>query len=334
MRAVVFSALLLFAHQALAQQTGLAKIEHFWTLDKKSQTGAKSRIPAAQQNPLPFCFSTAASQLYDQAICMQAGSNCQKQPLTSFLAITPAGQGFLEPTRLNTVRGGIPIKSLEYLLQQGRVSLTNCNYNHLKPTDTNLTTYLLTQELAQSQLNWLKYKDRAPYLASYFKFAFKDVLTKLSPAISAELVQELIEAPVDVEKIAAILLLPAACTTNLEKPKQFTVKFTKIDLANLRQATKTIDKLLSQQKPIIVNFCSSKLIEGSLCEPNNPNLHSLIIIGKATVVHQITGNHRYAYWLVNSWGEEWQEKNMDGWVFADKLLENITGELIWLDPKP
>ena len=196
-----------------------------------------------------------------------------------------------------------------------------------------LVNYLLPQELKQAQLNWFKYKDRTEYLANYHKFVFKDILKKLNPEIDESLIKQLFEQSVDHEKIAAKVLLGDSCTNNLQKDNRFKIKFTKVDLTNLSLITQTIDKLLSQRKPIIVNFCTNKLIEGSLCEAKNSDLHSLVIIAKATVVHQITGDRRQAYWLVNSWGEEWQEKNTDGWVFADKLLENITGELIWLDPK-
>jgi hypothetical protein len=53
----------------------------------------------------------------------------------------------------------------------------------------------------------------------------------------------------------------------------------------------------------------------------------------AKATHRGTGDQRTAYWIVNSWGETWQEKNTDGWIFADSFLESVFAEIIWLDQK-
>lgn len=339
MQKIILYMLLLTASSSFAQQitsTSLEKLDTAWTINTKTKIGANTRILATSQDPFPFCFSTAAAMLYDQTICTLNNKDCTQQPPTSFLAITSAGQGLNVKERINPLVGGSPIRSLEYLLAMGPVSTAQCNYTWLttskNTSSSNYSVYRLNNDLKPAQDNWKKYKTTAPYLSRFHKFQYKQILSDINPNITQQEIDQLIEEPFNLEKITAQLLLPSSCWQTTEKSStQFELKFTKIDPKNLKQSFAIIEKLLKQKKPIIVNFCTTRPING-VCESyNNQNLHSFIIIAQATAVHKITEDKRTVYWVVNSWGETWQQQNSDGWVYADKLLEAVTGEIAWLE---
>lgn len=327
MRKIIFALLLVCNYSTAQTVTSLIKLDDSWKIDNKTKIGTSVRISATNQHPFPYCFATAATMLYDQTVCSLNNAKQCKNPQTSFLAISAAGQGFKELNKLNPNAGGSPIKSLNYLLNTGRVNESDCGYNNIF-NDTGL--YKLTYELRTLHEKYKKYEARAPYLSGYFKYEFTKTIKQLSSELDQQTIDELLSDYYDLEKITAKTLLNAKCFKPQEIDNKFQIKFTRVDSKDLKQAQLQIEKLLRQKKPIIVNFCTS-LNKNNEC--GNQTLHSLIIISQAKAVHKITEDKRTVYWLVNSWAEEWQQQNSDGWVYADKLLEALVGEIIWLELK-
>lgn len=324
MRKIVF--LLFFIASAVqAQQqtsTSLFRVDSSWTVDPKTRIGSINRIKATQQNPLPYCFSTAAAMLYDQTNCNTVG-RCEKQ--TSFLAITQAGQGLENTEQLDPKEGGSPFKSVKHLLTGQIVEYDKCNYANILRTGL----YRLTYDAKAYYENYHRYKQRAAYLSNYYRYLLKNVLEELNPRVSLDTVDDILQREkFDLNYVTFKTLLTSECfETRTDTANKYSVKFTKIDSKNIKPAILQIESLLRKKKPIIVSFCPTLTKDGKCSD----YLHSLIIVAQARVQHQITGDRRTAYWLVNSWGEEWQEQNSDGWVYADRLLEALVGELIWLE---
>lgn len=321
----LFTLLASIAHaQPYYDKPSLIPVENGWKIDSKTRVGATTRIKATQQNPLPFCFSTAAAMLFDQTRCTRENKNCEQQLATSFLAATPAGQK-LEMGEIDIVTGGNPYLSLNHILTNGFTTLDKCNYSQLE-TGNHLYNEIQNMTFLKSQ--WNRYKKYSNYLGNYYKNAFYSLLENYSKNISNEMKEVLLTGNFSNNEISSILLMKEDCWTNLQTDNRFTIKVEHFK-NNQKSAFTTAEKLLLRKIPFILNFCTN--YTNTLCDSNN--LHSFIVIAKAKAVNIITGDSRSAVWVVNSWGEEWQKKHADGWVFADALFANAIGEIIWLELK-
>lgn len=102
---------------------------------------------------------------------------------------------------------------------------------------------------------------------------------------------------------------------------------------------KQVVKGLKLGKPVLYpSLCISKDINGEFREG-----HSLVISGFKQV--RYTSEKKDVFKIHNSWGEDWQKNNNDGWVDADVICQNAakvkssdgsyrigSASVIWLDP--
>lgn len=324
MRKIIVILFFLFSTVQAQEQTSssLFKVDSSWIVDPKTRLGSETRIAATQQNPFPYCFSTAAAMLYDQTNCNMAGK-CDKP--TSFLAITQAGQNLENTEELNPQEGGSPLKSITSLLTGRIIDHDKCNYDVML---TRSGLYRLIYDAKSYYDNYHKYKQRAAYLSNYYRYLLKELLETINPRSTLDLVDNILQKEkFDLNYVTFKTLLNPECFDKNVNANKYSVKLTKIDSKNIKPAILQIENLLRKKKPIIVSFCPTLTHSGKCAD----SLHSLVIIAQARIQHRITGDRRTAYWLVNSWGEDWQQKNSDGWVYADRLLESLVGELIWLE---
>lgn len=83
---------------------------------------------------------------------------------------------------------------------------------------------------------------------------------------------------------------------------------------------RVIIKGLSMGKPIMLP---------SLCISMNTTLecsgvHAIVIAGYKKVYNKSSNTYKEVFKLHNSWGEQWQKTNNDGWVDADIVISNLT----------
>lgn len=89
---------------------------------------------------------------------------------------------------------------------------------------------------------------------------------------------------------------------------------------------------LSADRPILYPYLCAETVNGK-CKGN----HSIVISGYKKVC--CGGKCTDAFKVHNSWGQEWQDRNNGGWVFADHLLDQTTkvdkkfqkASVIWLE---
>lgn len=304
----------------------------YWTVDNTTRIGYTTRIKATQQNPYPFCFSTGAAMLYDQHRCQHEKKNCSKVNATSFLSVTPAGQK-LPQNRLDVDAGGNAVLSLKYLLEVGYTEHKRCNYNHLDSNDPEFNKkaiqMLHSYNMAKNyETAWNNHKDYAPYLERFYRMQWNNTLRIINPDLTDEATQDLLGRTENKQHLMAKVLMSDDCTKNLKRETRYKIRFkTNHDIEKDHEL---IESLLRQNKPVLINFCVQGKT-GDVCIGNNK--HAAIIVASAKATHRGTGDQRTAYWIVNSWGEPWQEKNNDGWIFADSFLESVFAELVWLDQK-
>lgn len=309
-------------------------VDDKWVISNKTIVGAKSRVESRDQHPYPFCFSYAAAILFDQHRCMAQGKDCATQPRSSALAITSAGQS-LSAGEINPSNGGVGSYSLKSLVENGNVLDSVCNYNIHDPSNpqyqTNLSTQLSsTSALLSYQKFWKKYRDYTPYLERYYRNQFLIAVRQINPNISeVETLDILKNSQTNNQLVGSVLLRPA-CFKNEKISNEYTIKTLIVESEKqVRSTFEIINKHLDRNIPIFVGLCNGSITNG-VC---SAAMHAAVIIARGYAYSKITGDKRTVYWIVNTWGEHWQEKNADGWVFADNLLASIQGELVWLEDK-
>jgi hypothetical protein len=303
--------------------------QKYWNLDLQNKIGYNTRIKATQQNPYPFCFSTGAAMLFDQQRCQTSKKDCTNITPTSFLMATAAGQS---SKVLNVEQGGNAVLSLKHLTETGFTEHQNCNYNHLDSTATNFNQQavemLQQYDVARrAEVSWNSHKNYAPYLERFYRSQWNKALQRINPKLTDEQTQELLGRTTTKSELMTQVLL-SGCTKTLRKENRFKTSYK--TNATLEENYELIESLLRKNKSVLVNFCVNAKTNDE-CIGNNK--HAAIIVAQTKATHRGTGDQRTAYWIVNSWGETWQEKNTDGWIFADSFLESIFAEIIWLDQK-
>lgn len=325
---ILFAVLISFSTNSYAQiqLPSLISPSKEWEINLRSTIGAKTRIKATHQDPLPFCFATAATMLWDQHRCTIDKKNCFDQTPSSFLATVAAGQRFSLGSEIDMRNGGSPYLSLNHIVKNGFVEYKNCNYSEdLKDKKHQL------YQLDSFRQQWLKYRDYTPYLERFYKKEFIKTVQNFNPEITELEAEIILNMPLSETELSSVLLIRPGCWKNSIKDNRFVIKYfdVKVNL-NAKKTFGIINKLLDEKKPVLINFCS-KTTKNLPC--GHSDYHSAIIIARSIAINNITKDKRTVYWIVNSWGEGWQAENRDGWVFADNLLEEINGELIWLDLK-
>jgi hypothetical protein len=265
---------------------------------------------------------------------MLTGKDCGTQIRSSSLAVTNAGQN-LPQGEIDITRGGVGSKSLQQLLTSGYVPDNVCNYNIHDPNGQDYQTEITNQLSASGSLKffregWQKYQEYTPYLERFYRTQFKNSVKKIAPHITEQEILTLLKKQnTDTELLGSLLLKPA-CFKNARVKDNYTIKTQIVDTsADRRLAFQNINSLLEKNIPVFSGVCNGSILNEK-CEGG---LHAVVVIAKATAYSTLTGDRRMVLWIVNTWGETWQQKNSDGWIFAEQFVERITGEVLWLKTK-
>lgn len=302
-----------------------------WLIDKKSQIGYQTRIHVTRgQDPFPYCFSAAAALLWDQHRCQYDRRNCSAQERTSFLAITSAGQQ-MPNSILNHAQGGAALFSLSRIIEQGGAAPHNvCNYEAI---ENHRTPYgHLVTNMYQTAKQWQKYKDYAPYMERFYRRSFRKITVKLNPRLSTDELDAILtnSGIKSIDQLFAEVIVNENCFTNNFIPdNRFEIKRIRMgDVFNSKLTFDTIDQLLKKNIPVLITFCANPEAKIPSCLK-----HAAVVVARATAINQVTGDRRSAYWIINTWGEEWQTAYNDGWVFAENFINSAFGEIIWLEAR-
>jgi len=328
----------IFSTIVYAQQiSNLVPLGNAWEIVESTRIGSTSRIVAHSQNPYPFCFSYAAAALFDQARCAADKlSDCQLQPRSSSLAITPAGQR-LPATDIKENSGGVTRLSLNDVVHNGYVPYALCNHDF--GSDTNLD---LQQRMSSGRGSifltyekWHTYKDWTPYLTRFYRHYFLQHATGINPLLSMEDAELLLDNQLlSKEQLFGKILLRESCHKRI-RDDRFKIRSAFVGEAEKFDPALTytsIQKNLQQNRPVSVDFCLfGNHHDYGKCVSDAR--HAAVIVAQAQARHKATGDLRTVYWLVNTWGEKWQKANNDGWVFADKLVNGVYGNILWLEEK-
>ncbi len=303
-----------------------------WAFVESTYVGSRTRIDVGTgQDPFPFCAAAAAALLWDQHRCTVDGTTCPLATRTSFLAITSVSQE-LSVTKLNPNAGGAPLLSLGDLVRRGGgVSHAACNYDAIAERRQQYT-HVFPNMITYAR-QWRKYRDYTPYLERMHRRHFVKLASTVNPTRTTAQLESLLLAITEettIDEMFAKLILNDTCSVADYAPDmRFQIHSVRLEQPFDRQSGYTaITAALSDGRPTLVNFCVNPAAGLQNCLR-----HSAVIVASARVQHKITGDTRLAYWVVNTWGEDWQRAHSDGWVFADEFLTGMFGEVTTLDFK-
>jgi hypothetical protein len=300
-----------------------------WRMIESTRVGTRTRINlGVGQDPFPFCAAAAAAILWDQHRCMNDHKDCSLQPRTSFLAITAPSQES-SPNKINPLEGGVPLLSLAHLVEHGGgVSHNACNYDAIENRRHQFTHIVSNMMMYATQ--WKKYQGYSPYLERFHRRNFLKLAYRINPLRTTQELEEILVKAPDMklnEVFASIVLMPKCFEQDFIPDKRFKIKHVQVgDNFDRRASFDTIKRSLEKNKPVMVNFCLNPDVKVKGC-----SRHSAVIVAQAQVQNKITGDIRLAYWLANTWGEDWQAAHNDGWFFAENFITGVYGEVSWLE---
>ena len=302
-----------------------------WRMIESSRTGSRTRVnTGVGQDPFPFCAAAAAALLWDQHRCMADHRDCVLQPRTSFLSVTSVSQN-LPSNKINPNEGGAPLLSLNRLVEAGGgVNHNVCNYDAIEQRRQPFVP--IVNNMMMNAAQWKKYRNYSPYLERFHRRNFFKLAYRINPHRTTEELEEILSKSTDkqLDELFALIVLSPKCFENDFIPdKRFKINKVRIgDDFDRRTTFDTVKKALMNNQPVMVNFCLNPDAKVKNC-----HRHSAVIAAQAQVQNQITGDIRLAYWIVNTWGEDWQAAHNDGWFFAENFITSTYGELTWLEPR-
>lgn len=99
-----------------------------------------------------------------------------------------------------------------------------------------------------------------------------------------------------------------------------------------------IKNLLSSNIMVAMNLCLVELKPGEICPKNKDNQtfgHGVAIAGYKEVCNvNIPNDCKRSFRVLNSWGEDWQKENANGWIDADILYKHaikVPGAITWIN---
>lgn len=331
---------------------GATSFPIFTTLggDFKSTDGSaievKNMPPMRSQDGLPICYGFSATTLYEQYSCKQSHSDCSNIPPEK--AVSPIGMSILgasleyqhKAESVNTIpysaKGGNSVLALSLLSTSGVVESEACY-----PFDQFIQKHRnINQEMHDAFANLKKnYYDKNKTEASICtdclvreldsQFNIKTDNTKVLKALGEE----------TFDKFLYDVILDRC--ENLIEPINYKLNTwpgTKKGFKYEDMISK-LKSLFQQNTPVSAGGCLDSIGTTKKCKG-----HDFVISGYRKYCKQTpecesnctkVGCSREALHIHNSWGQDWQDQNNDGWVDAKTLydyLERDKDALAWLSP--
>lgn len=327
MRAIIFLLLLLQPVTALPQiypqwpQLQHANESLGWVVNDRRIIGGKTRVALYNgQDPFPFCAAVSASILFDQHRCMAEGRDCRTQPRVSALSLVPYSQGRVDSVIWD--KGGFTQLALSRVVNYGAAAHSDCNIDGISNPRSNKTKELYNLFVSYSSYQLVK--DYGGYLSRYHRDEF--VGDAKSIGVWREGITSLLGGNYsNSDQLTTDIILTSDCRIATIIPdKTYKINLVKVKNFDIEVSHKLVHGLLKNNTPVAVNLCLNAIVGIEKCSN-----HSLVIFAEGFAKNTITGDVRKVYRVANTWGEEWQKKHGDGWVFADLLLSGIY-EIMWL----
>ena len=303
-----------------------------------------SNMPKVKaQGPYDICTAYSTQYIIQHNICKQLNiSPCSNA--TPEQEVSPINlSAFANPnskdlergplthhTNLNLINDGL---SGFYILYSSNV-MFSLRPESCFPSDVFNNLVGNNRDLAEDFVAWLN----SFYQENRDKTECKDCLTKINNSLKANRTETQITRALAMKSFPEFLyaiIFPEGCGKFIRPPKKPSVEFfpEKMKPATADDLAKVIERVLSSDRPVQIDgVCTGGFIENQ-CKGG----HALVISGYKTICP--SGNNgvcRKLYKIQNTWGQEWQDQNNDGWMDAEHLLKNVktpytTGVLSWLE---
>lgn len=348
--------ILLFGSQVFAQEAGFRSIPSDFKVKAVEESLVSNMAPVKSQDSLGICYSFAAATIIDTVRCKATGVDCQKLPAektASALDLARFGISSEKDPSVHSAdsiygfngiyEGGSPFNVLHRLLKTKSYSSEKCApFDQIvnKSTSHAQNLQMLNASWARLRQQYSTYKSKeksCPTCAADFaSTAVDDIRQDFDlKASNTQVLKAFAEE--SYEKFLDKVLVPEECH-NPRKMLRFgsgltAEYFPKENMSNYYNETLAVIKnVLKANLPVSLGFCLDEPFTGM---KNCTNAHAVVVTGYRKFC-KAPGNCREALKIQNSWGQQWQKDNDDGWVDAKNILDRSSynqGMVAWIQPE-
>lgn len=348
--------LILLSCPVIAQEPGFRRVPSDFKVKSVEESLVSNMAPVKSQDSLGICYSFAAATVIDTVRCKATGVNCQSLPAeksASTLDLARFGiSSDMDPSvhsadsiyGFNGIyEGGSPFNVLHRLLRTKSYASEKCApFDQIvnKSTSHAQNLQMLNASWGRLKQSYSKYKSKeksCPTCAADFaSTAIDDIRQDFD--LKANNTQALKAfAEESYEKFLDKLLVPEECH-NPRKMLRFgsglkAEYFPKENQSNyFNETIAVIKNVLKADLPLTLGFCLDEPFSGmAKCQ----NAHAVVVTGYRKFCKG-PNNCREALKIQNSWGQQWQKDNDDGWVDAKDILDRSSynqGMVSWIQPE-
>ncbi len=301
-------------------------------------------LPIKDQGDIGFCYAFSATSLLEQFNCKIKGSDyCKNKKDVTLSVLHTATYGSMLK---KIYEGGTPSQLLANIEREGKFTIAKegCApyralisiYNEeitTPPNQFNYTLEMLLYSVFKTKTGWdtlkktfidfrKRYSSRDTEKALEVAKNIKQFHPELNTSIQ-EIADALCKERSDEEYFVRDILIPDYCLDEAETLPRFVSKSLRANakfedtFVDRQELLKHIIKLISINTPSVLSFVS-----GKSTQTNKIDAHATLISGVKVVCNKNSSDCKTMLKLHNSYGEEWQLIHNEGWVLAEKIINN------------
>lgn len=296
--------------------------------------------PVKNQGEIGLCYAFAATSLLEHYRCKELGLSCSEpKDVMSTLDVA----SYEENGKKGLKQGGMSLFILSNIAKERRIVKEECApYSSLlakvKYLDKDFESELFSWQFLSEgwkNLHNRKISEGKNLCTSCMANNIKCLLPNLKTPLDQ--IEMALKDANDVESFLYKTIMPEHCFNRSEaldipefQIKSFPTYLDK-DLLGASVLENKITTLLSSKIPMQINICSSKTVS-DICT----SAHAVILYGLKEVCSEFKNECKKMVKIKNSYGEEWQKNNNDGWVDLQLLAKSSKdfsegNNIVWLE---
>lgn len=344
---IVFLMLLSISTNSYAYIDTFVNFGGTYKISSKDKIEIINMPPVRSQDSVGICFSFAAANLLDHQNCTQRKTDCRTIKDSERVSPLDLSKFTIDPPMSQYYSGNS--ESYKKLREGGAAytTLTNAIYDaqsvaseSCAPFQAAVSRYGDTDELQKKTWQMLKEKfEKVHDKKTNCVDCIVDEIHNYFPRLqNKKAIKEALNQT-NYEEFLYKLVIPDYCKQNSNQVKlNEDLRVAAYPDENQKSATaqQMKDKMievLKKGKPLSLSGICMDRKEVIPDLENCQDYHAVTITGHGKMCNS-KGTCMEAFKVQNSWGEEWQKKNSDGWVLASQLTERINGvfgAINWLE---
>lgn len=343
----------LLSHSAYSQVSGFDPVPSDFKVKTVDEAVVSNMAPVRSQDSLGVCYAFVAGTMVDTVRCKLSGIDCKNIPpekSASVLDIARYGINDKVDSSVKNAQSYFDYKGiyqggdvgvlLDRLVKKKLYATEKCApFDQLVNKSTSHFENLMLLENSWKRLHakYVGYKEKekncATCAADYASTAIDEINedfnlkasnTQVLKAFAEDTYEKFLDkllVPEECQKVRRMLRFGTGLETQYHPKEE--------QKSNYEETIALVKNVLKSDLPVGLQFCMDTSY-GSMKECKNG--HAVVITGYRKFCKAPT-DCREAIKVQNSWGEQWQKDNNDGWVDAKSLIDRSaydTGAISWI----